>query len=376
MGTQSGSMITIATVVGFVPMMLLSPFGGVWADRMNRRYLIAGADALVALSTLGLLLAFLAGYRSYILVFIAMALRAFGGGAQNPAIGALLPQIVPEQHLGRVNGYNASIQAAVNLVAPMAAGALYAFASIEVILGIDLVTAAIGIGILLLLVRIPPHVGALQANRQSGLQDLLAGLRYIRRHQMVRRLLAYFAIVNFLFTPLALLTPLQVTRTFENDPAYLAAIEMVFAVGMFLGGLLIGSWGGLKSRITTIAIAMIVTGMLTVALGIPINFILYCTWMLLAGIMLPMINTPSITILQLSVKDQFMGRVFSVVTMIGVGAMPLAMLVFGPMSDRVPIESILIGTGIAIVTVGFALLTDRTAHRLEPRVSVTKEPLL
>lgn len=284
MGTQSGAMVTIATVLGFLPMMLLAPFGGMWADRMNRRFLIAGADAFVALSTLALLLAFMADQRGYALVFAAMAARAFGGGVQSPAVSAFLPQIVPARSLGKVNGYNASIQASVNLVAPMASGALYAFASIEWILMIDLITAAIGIGILLLLVRVPTHAGAKQAQEQSGWRDMVEGITYVSRHVFVRRLLAYFAAINFLVAPVALLTPLQVTRTFANDPTYLAAIEMAFAVGMFLGGIAIGSWGGFKSRVTTVAVAIILTGLLTVALGIPINFIIYCVWMFLVGL--------------------------------------------------------------------------------------------
>ncbi len=366
MGTQSGGMVTIATLVGFVPMMLVTPFGGVWADRMNRRFVIAAADGLVAVSTLALLLAFLAGYGSYTLVFIAMAVRALGGGVQGPAVGALLPQIVPAQKLGQVNGYNTSIQAGVNLVAPMAAGGIYAFATIEWILAIDLITAVIGIGILLLLVKVPAHERARVAAEQSGFQDLKDGVRYIHRNGLLRRLIFYFAMTNFLVTPLALLTPLQVTRVFANDPIYLPIMEASFAIGMLIGGLIIGAWGGFKSRVTTIAISMIATGVLAVAIGIPITFWLYCTWMFLCGVVLPGVNTPAVTIIQLSTDEQYMGRIFSVVNMIGIAAMPMAMVIFGPLSDHMPIETILIGTGIAIVALGIVLLRDRQAHQLEP----------
>lgn len=368
MGTQSGGMMTIATIVGFVPMMLLAPFGGMWADRMNRRFLIAGADAVVALSTLALLLAFLAGYGSYGLVFAAMAVRAFGGGVQMPAVSALLPQIVPVQHLGRVNGYNASIQSAVTLVSPMVAGALYAVASIEWILMVDIVTAAIGICILLFLVNVPPHAAALEKPAQSGMRDLLDGLKYVRGHRFVRRLMGYFALINFMIAPLAFLTPLQVTRTFANDPAYLAAVEMAFAIGMFFGGIAIGTWGGLlKSRITTTGVAIAITGVTGVLLGIPINFVIYCVWMFVCGLVIPAFNTPAITMLQMAVEERFMGRVFSVVSMIGTGAMPLGMLAFGPLADYVSVELILIVTGALLVVSGAVLLLDRTARDLEPK---------
>ena len=135
---------------------------------------------------------------------------------------------------------------------------------------------------------------------------------------------------------------------------------------MLIGGLIIGSWGGFKSRVTTIAISMIVTGLLAVAIGIPITFWLYCTWMFLCGIVLPGVNTPAVTIIQLSTDEQYMGRIFSVVNMIGIAAMPLAMLIFGPLADRIPIEAILIVTGLAITAIGIVLLLDRKARQLEP----------
>lgn len=370
MGTQSGRMMTVATIVGFIPMMLLAPFGGVLADRMNRRHLIASADALVALSTLGLLIAFATGHGSYTLVFVAMALRALGGGIQGPAVSALLPQIVPTEHLGRVNGYNASIQSAVNLVSPMVAGGIYAFAEIEWILMIDVVTAVIGISILLFLVKVPAHAAALAGSETSGLQDLREGVRYVIGHSFIRRLITYFAFVNLLFAPLAMLTPLQVTRTFANDPLYLAATEMAFAIGMFIGGLVIGTWGGFRSRIVTTATAIAATGAISILLGIPISFVLYLVWMFVCGVLLPAVNTPAITMLQMATTEQFMGRVFSVVTMIGTGALPLGMIVFGPLADRFSVELLLIVTGACLIAIAIVMMLDRTAREREPGLAV------
>lgn len=366
MGTQSGSMMTIATVVGFVPMVLLTPFGGMWADRLNRRYLIAGADALVALSTLVLLVSWLAGYQELWTIFAAMAVRAFGQGVQSPAVGALLPQIVPAEFLGKVNGYNASIQASVNLVAPLVAGAVLSVASIPWVLSIDLVTAAIGISLLLLLVKVPAHAGVGAEHTQSGLKDIADGIRYVHRHPFLRRVLGFSAVLNLVVTPVALLTPLQVTRTFANDVRYLTAIELAFALGMLLGGIAIGVWGGFRSKVTTMGVAITLLGLLTVALGLPVNFLLYNTWMFLAGVVLPMVNTPAMTLVQLGSEEAFMGRVFSVITMIGVAAMPLGMLGFGPLADVVSVESILVVTGAFMATLGVWVTLDRSLHVYEP----------
>ncbi|HEX2980121.1 MAG TPA: MFS transporter, partial [Anaerolineaceae bacterium] len=141
--TQSGVMMTLSIISGFLPTFFLSPFAGVWADRYNRKLLIILSDSLIAVSTLVLAVLFLMGYDSIWLLFAASAVRAVGAGIQSPAVSAFLPGLVPEDQLTRVNGINSSIQALVTLVSPMASGALLAMATIEAIFFIDVVTAAI-----------------------------------------------------------------------------------------------------------------------------------------------------------------------------------------------------------------------------------------
>src|SRR5690349_709632 len=154
---KSGVIMALAAVFGFLPQAIVSIFGGVWADRHNRKYLIMGADAAIALTTLGLAVVMMTGYDAVWLIFLTMAIRSAGAGIQMPAVSALVPQIVPMRNLIRVNGLNGSIQSAMALLAPAAAGAIYAWssaatggtaASLIPIFYIDVVTAAIGIGIL------------------------------------------------------------------------------------------------------------------------------------------------------------------------------------------------------------------------------------
>src|SRR5512143_1787710 len=94
--TKSGIMMTISIICGFLPTFFLSPFAGVWADRYNRKTLIMAADSFIALTTLLLAILFLMGYDSIGLLFIASAFRSIGSGIQTPAVGAFIPQIVPE----------------------------------------------------------------------------------------------------------------------------------------------------------------------------------------------------------------------------------------------------------------------------------------
>ena len=75
--TQSGFMMTLYLLFGFLPTFFLSPFAGVWADRYDRKRLIMLADGLIAAATLVLAIFFLAGYQDLWLLFVIPLIRAF-----------------------------------------------------------------------------------------------------------------------------------------------------------------------------------------------------------------------------------------------------------------------------------------------------------
>ena len=153
--TQSGTMMTVFTIAGFLPMFFISPFAGVWADRFNRKNIINIADGSIALVSLIVAVFLFFGYDPIGILLICAVVRSFGQGAQMPAVGALIPQIVPQENLTQVNGILSSIQAGTTLAAPMASGALMTFAPLEILFFADVVTAGVAISILFFFVKIP-----------------------------------------------------------------------------------------------------------------------------------------------------------------------------------------------------------------------------
>lgn len=357
--TQSGIMMAISIICGFVPTFLVSPFAGVWADRYNRKILIILADSMIAVATLILAILFFIGYDSIGLLFAASAIRSLGSGIQTPAIGAYIPQLVPEDQLTRINGTNSSIQALVMLVAPVLSGALLSKASIEAIFFIDVVTAAIAIAILVLFLHVPAHEKALESANISYFEDMRQGIAYIGNHRFIKTLFIYSAINYILISPMAFLTPLQVTRSFGNEVWRLTAIEVTFSVGMTLGGIIMASWGGFKNKSVTIITSILVMAGCTVALGIVPVFFIYLFFMAIVGIAIPMLNTPFTVLLQVNVEPDFLGRVFGVLTMISSSLMPLGMLVYGPAADFIKIEWLLLATGVLMFVECFAMLRNK-----------------
>lgn len=374
--TSSGLMMTISTLCGFLPQIAISLFAGVWADRFNRKLLIMLSDSTIAVSTLILALLYLAGYRHLWLLFLISAVRSAGAGVQTPAVNALIPQLVPPDKLMRVNGINGSLQSLTTIVSPAVAGWVLSIVGMNLspVLFIDLGTAVVGVGLLGIL-RVPPVP---RAERKEGpLRDLRNGFSYVFGHRFLRALLIVYAVLMFLITPAAMLTPLMIERTYGNEVWRLTWNEVLFSVGSVAGGLMIAAWGGFRNRIHTIVLAGIAFGSMTILMGILPGFPVYLFLVTLAGIAMPFFSSPSIVLLQEKVEPEMQGRVFSFVQIVGSAALPVGMLVFGPLADwigRVQILLIVSGTGVLLLSGLILRARSLVAEGLPPASSADAVP--
>ncbi|MEC5273527.1 MFS transporter [Caldifermentibacillus hisashii] len=358
LSTESGVMMTIYIICGFIPTFILSPVAGVWADRYNRKMLIVLSDGLIALATLILAILFFMGFDDIWLLFLMAAIRAFGTGIQTPAVGAILPQIVPKNKLTKVNGINGSIQAIIMFVSPLVSAALLGMATMEIIFFIDVVTATIAIGTLLIFLKIPLHEKAKDKQTTSYLSDFKLGLQYVNSHDFLKKFFLFFALFMVLMAPASFLTPLQVARSFGDDVWRLTSIEIVFSIGMMAGGAIIAAWGGFSNKVKTMGFATVIMGVCTFALGSVPNFWVYLFFMGVFGVAMPILNTPATVLLQEKIEEDYLGRVFGVMGMISTSMMPIGMLIFGPLADMVKIEWLLIGTGAFIMCLSLLLVKN------------------
>ncbi|MDR2767529.1 MAG: MFS transporter [Treponema sp.] len=359
--TQSGTMMTVFTVAGFLPMFLISPFGGIWADRFNRKYLINIADGAIAFASLVVAVLLMAGFDHAGILLSCAVVRSFGQGVQTPAAGALIPRIVPREHLTRVSGIQSSVQSFTILTAPAASAFLMSFVSLESLFFLDVLTAAMGISVLFFFVKVPAaEKSGQEQTKMEYFHDLKEGLSYIRRHRFILLLILLSAAFMFFATPSMLLTPLQVTRNFGNDVWRLSAIEITFSIGMMAGGVLIGVWGGFKTPVYTMFLGCVLFGLEAIGFGVASVFWVYIGIMVITGLTVPLYNTPVMVLLQKSVEPDFMGRVLSVITMTNSVMLPLGMLVFGPVADRFSINLLFIVTGAIMVLLSIPFVASKT----------------
>jgi MFS transporter, DHA3 family, macrolide efflux protein len=363
---QTGSAIAVAlyAVAAFLPQGVVSIFGGVFADRVNRRVLIIAADTSTALATLALALLMMNGVADLWVILVACAVRSVGAGFQQPTVQAVIPQIVPQEHLLRINGLFQTIQSGLALLAPAAAGAVFAGFGIVPVFFIDVVTALVGVGVLLLVSV--PTLAAVEGRGTGFREDLVEGARFIWNHAFIRWLMVLFAVIIVLTGSPSFVTPLLIAQEWGRDVWLLTLLELAFSIGMLLGGVAVSTVLAKRSRIRMIVLSSFGFGAFSLGLGLAPALWAFYLLMFLFGAMIPLFSAPFMTLVQEAVPAEKQGRVFSYVTIVMALSFPLGMVAFGPIADAAGVRALLVGTGVlAIAVTGVAVLlpSGRSAIR-------------
>ncbi len=344
--TTSGLMIMISTLCGFLPQILIALFAGKWIDRYDAKKVVMVSDAMIAFVTLLLAICFLLQLESLWLVFVVLGVRSLGTGMQTPCVNTLIPQIVSNDYLMRVNGINSTLNAITMFISPMLSGMLLSLASLEILLMIDVITAIIGIGITAT-ITIKKKQQTQEVSNQ--IEESKSGLAYVKQHKKIAYLLIFQFVIYFLITPAAFLTPLMIARRFGKQVWRLTMSEMSYSLGMVLGGILISTWQGFKEKTKTMVVASVCYGMLMITIGVAQVFLFYLIMNAFIGVVTPCYGTSITVYLQEKVKSSMHGRIFSLMQIATSCAFPIGMCLFGPLADYVAVPYLLVGCGILVI---------------------------
>ena len=357
MQTSSGIWLTILTLSSFLPQMIISPFAGVWADRYNKKKIIILADVLIATSTL-ILAIFLQinnlANTSLIAIVVVSIIRSIGTGIQTPTVNSMIPLLVPEDKLMKFNGVNSSIQSVIQFASPLVAGGILVLGSISNILFIDVITAVIGVSILSFIKIEQKSVQKIE-EKASTINEIKEGIRFSISDKLIGKLLLIYGIFIFLSVPSSFMSSLIITRNFGQDYMYLSICETIGFVGMFLGGLLLGTWGGFKNRNKTLTLGMILYSIFAIGLGLVTQYWMFVALIFFISFSIPIIQTTTMTMLQEKVQIEMQGRIFSLLNAIFSGLMPLGMILFGVLADIVSINYLIIPAGAILLLIGIGI---------------------
>ena len=247
--TGSATILATASLVAYLPIVLLGPFAGAIVDRTNRKAVMIIADSMVALTTLALVIIAAYGNLAPWHIYLAMFFRSLGQAFHWPAMQASTSLLVPEEHLSRVAGINQALNGAMNIIAPPSGALLIGVLQLQWVLSIDILTAGLAV-LPLFFVHIPQPARVAKSIGKpivsSILEDIKEGFLYVFRWKGLFYVLLLAVAINFLISPAFTLLPLLVTKHFHGNAIQYGWIESAIGIGIVIGGLGLGAWGGFK----------------------------------------------------------------------------------------------------------------------------------
>jgi MFS family permease len=235
----------IMSLCGTLPALLVTPWAGSVADRLDKRRILMGSDALAALGigSLGLLLWQDALHLWHL--YLVQALLSMGLAFQGAAGQATITRIVPKKLFGQAGGLFAISQAVAVLTGPFLGAALISGIGLDGVLAIDFTTFMVAL-LCLALAVFPPNTSAATFDGffRQPLQDFRQAASFFRQHPTMTMIYGYTALGGFLA---GIVTVLVTPLVLSTNKAYvLAQIATSAGAGALVGGILMAVWGGPK----------------------------------------------------------------------------------------------------------------------------------
>jgi len=306
-------------------------------------------------------------------VYVLMFLRATGGMFHWPEMQASTPLMVPEKHLTRVAGMNQALQGLTHIVIPPLGALLYKVLPMAGILAIDVVTAVLAIGPLLFIAIPQPRreeTTETDGGRSLVLSDVREGLRFVWGWPGLVIILAIAVISNLLANPAFALVPLLVSDHVGGGALELGWVQSAFGIGVVVGGLALGIWGGFRKRMLTATLASIVGGIAFMGLGLaPANAILLAVVLGFSiGFVNPILNGSIMAMFQAIIPPEMQGCVFTLMLSISGVTTPLGLAIAGPVGDTFGLPVWFLLSGVITAAMGILQLFVPAVMRIEDRM--------
>ena len=329
--TRSSTAVAVVMLAAFLPGVLLTPLGGVLADRFDRRLLMILGDTFSAIGLVALLVSFRHGVASVAVVCVCVALSSVFTSVMDPAYRATVTDLLTPDQYTRAGGLVQLASAAQYLVSPALAGLLMTHSGIQLVLVLDISTLIVTTTCMVLVRR---TIGATKQSAQHGLrEELTAGVSFLVRHREITVLMVLATLVTFCLGFLqTLLTPMLLEL---SDEQTLGFVRSGAAVGLLVSSLVISLRPMRHRQSTYLSIALAVAGITVAAMGITVDVVWIGIFTFLFFLTLPVLNTSVEVLARASIPNAVQGRVWGLMGLISQLGYIAAYAVSGVLADKV-----------------------------------------
>ncbi len=359
--TKSAWYLGLDAFLGQIPIFLFSMFGGVVADRMDRRKILV-ASQLVQMSC-AILLAVLVlldvvrVWQILTLSFIVGTAQAFGG----PAYQAMIPSLVQKEDLQNAIALN-SIQFNVARVIGPTLGGL-ALAQLGAA-WCFLLNALSFVAVIFTLLRVAPRPPA-NSGKEPVLESMKVGLRFVRDNAVMTSLIVLAFFMTLLGLPIMTFLPVFAERVFHLGKEAYSEMLVISGIGSVAGGIFVAATSHIQRKGLLSLLSLMALGAFVFGFAISTNFYVACLMLFLGGAALIACFGLVSSLVQTQVEDSMRGRVMSIYNVAFRGGMPFGAFTSGRLIEVYSAPFVLAGNGLLLLIMsGIFLLTQRRIARL------------
>jgi MFS family permease len=360
-----GSASDVGLVLAFrmVPLVATLLAGGVVADRMSRRAVMAVADLVRILTQGAIALLLITDHASVLALALLSGATGAATGFFNPASTGLLPAIVPPERLQEANGVRATALSGGEILGPALAGALIAGVGAGWALAVDAATFAVS-ALLLLRLRLPEREA--RAEPTSFLTDLREGWGMFRSLTWVWTFVLAAAVGNLAWGAFSSLGPVIAERALGGAAAW-GTVLAAMGVGALVGSLLAVRVTPRRPLVlAAVAFGLFIVPVALLAAGVSV-LVLACG-SLLGGVAMMLGNSVWESTLMRHVPDEWLSRVSAYDWFGSLAFQPLGLAIWGPIAGVIGLsEALWVATAVLVVANAALLSTPAIRNLRDPQ---------
>jgi DHA3 family tetracycline resistance protein-like MFS transporter len=353
--TDSPSKVALIGLAWTGPMVALLLLSGVISDRFDRRRILLLSDAIrgVTMVVLGLLA--VTGDLELWQLVVGVAAYGVGDALFPAAFNALVPQLVPAEHLLQANSVDQVVRPLmVQMIGPAVGGVIVAAAGAGTAFLVDAGTFAISMAALFVM-RSRPLERAGEA-AASVADDVREGFRFVRSHAWIWGTLVCAALFLLVYLgPWDVLLPYVIKNELDASARDLGFVYASSGLGAVLAATVIAQRALPRKAITFMYTAFTIEVAMMAVYGVAGAVWHAVVAAFVAGVCVASANVVWLTLLQRHVPGHLLGRVTSLDWLIAISLTPISFAITGPVAGAIGVRETLVGAGIvgAVITVAF-----------------------
>ena len=332
---KTGSSLSTAllTICSYAPYVLMSIFAGALTDRFDKKRTMLVCDTVAAISTLVVFLLYRTGNLVIWHLYAVNVLSGLMNTVQQPASEVTMTLIVLRNQYQKVSGLKSLSRSVISILNPLISTSLYAFAGLDLVIAVDLISFMIAFAALAAFIKVPDTPGK---EEESTLNLAREGLKFLKETPLVFTLILFMSGVNLVASAFDAALPGYVIPNPKGGSNVLGIVTSVSGASMIIGSLIVSVLPKPKDRVRVVYLTMLISlSTENFLLAFAREPFIWCIGQIIGWILVPIMSANLDVILRNSIPVDLQGRVYACRNTFQFFTIPIGLFVGGFMVDKV-----------------------------------------